>query len=131
MVTDMSAALVSSFITAIERGDLEHALTHLTDDCEYDNVPMGKVIGREAIRAILEPFLARYDRVEWIIHHQVASGNLDHGVVMNERLDRFRTGNTWHEIPIAGLFLVRHGQISLWRDYFDRDTLLQLFADAG
>ena len=127
----MSAALVSSFITAIERGDLEHALTHLTDDCEYDNVPMGMVVGRDAVRATLAPFLARYDRVEWIIHHQVASGNLDHGVVMNERLDRFRAGNTWHELRVAGLFLVRHGQISLWRDYFDRDTLLRMLADVG
>ncbi len=69
--------------------------------------------------------------MEWIIHHQVASGNLDHGVVMNERLDRFRAGSTWHELRVAGLFLVRHGQISLWRDYFDRDTLLRMLNDAG
>ena len=127
----MSSALVSSLIAAIERGDLDHALTHLTDDCEYDNVPFGKVVGREAIRAILAPLLARFDRVEWIVHHQVTSGNLDHGIVMNERLDRFRAGKTWHEIRIAGLFVVRHGQISLWRDYFDRDALLGMLADSA
>mgnify|MGYP000853210967 CR=1 FL=1 len=44
----MPIDVVTSFISAIERKDLEHALTHLTDDCEYDNVPMGKVFGRDA-----------------------------------------------------------------------------------
>ena len=124
----MPAALVTNFITAIERGDLAHAITLLSDDCEYDNVPMGKVFGAVAVNDTLAPFLARYDRVEWIVHHQVSSGNLDHGVVMNERADRFRTGETWIEMPVAGLFLVRHGKIALWRDYFDRDTLLRQLA---
>lgn len=108
----MPAALVTNFITAIERGDLAHAITLLSDDCEYDNVPMGKVFGAVAVNDTLAPFLARYDRVEWIVHHQVSSGNLDHGVVMNERADRFRTGETWIEMPVAGLFLVRHGKIA-------------------
>ncbi|HQY86687.1 MAG: SnoaL-like domain-containing protein [Actinobacteria bacterium] len=127
----MPAALVTNFITAIERGDLAHAITLLSDDCEYDNVPMGKVFGAVAVNDTLAPFLARYDRVEWIVHHQVSSGNLDHGVVMNERADRFRTGETWIEMPVAGLFLVRHGKIALWRDYFDRDTLLRQLAPAS
>jgi limonene-1,2-epoxide hydrolase len=35
------------------------------------------------------------------------------------------------ELPVAGLFVVRHGQISLWRDYFDRDSLLQQLAAFG
>ena len=127
----MPAALVTNFITAIERGDLAHAITLLSDDCAYDNVPMGKVFGAVAVNDTLAPFLARYDRVEGIVHHQVSSGNLDHGVVMNERADRFRTGETWIEMPVAGLFLVRHGKIALWRDYFDRDTLLRQLAPAS
>jgi limonene-1,2-epoxide hydrolase len=88
----MPAALVTNFITAIERGDLAHAITLLSDDCEYDNVPMGKVFGAVAVNDTLAPFLARYRG--GIVHHQVSSGNLDHGVVMNERADRFRTGET-------------------------------------
>ena len=124
----MPAALVTKFISAIERLELPHALALLSDDCEYDNVPLGKVVGPEAVGNALAPFLDRYDRVEWVVHHQVSSGNLDHGVVMNERLDRFRSGEKWVELPVAGLFIVRHGKIAVWRDYFDRDTLLQLLA---
>jgi len=62
------------------------------------------------------------------VHHEVSSGNLDHGVVMNERLDRFGNGDRWLELPVAGLFVVQHGQISLWRDYFDRESLLSQLA---
>ena len=121
----MTIDVVTSFISAIERKDLEHALTHLTDDCDYDNVPMGKVFGRDAVRETLAPFLARYEEVEWVILQQAASGTLDEGVVLNERIDRFRAGGRWVEIPLAGVFKIRHGQISLWRDYFDRDMLLR------
>lgn len=124
----MPTDVVDHFIAAIERHDLEHALTHLTDDCEYDNVPMGKVIGRDAVRATLGPFMAGFEEIVWDVAHQVSTGNLDQGVVMNERLDRFRKGDRWLELPVAGLFVVRHGQIALWRDYFDRDQLLQQMA---
>lgn len=124
----MPIDIVTSFIEAVERMDLDHALSHLTDDCEYDNVPIGKVFGRDAVRDTLAPFIARFEQVQWVVTHQVGSGNLDHGVVMNERVDRFRSGDTWLELPVAGLFLVRHGQISLWRDYFDMGALTRMFS---
>lgn len=122
----MPGALVTDFIRSIERGELETALGLLSDSCEYDNVPMGKVFGRDAVRNTLAPFLAGYNEVEWVVHHQVASGGHTNGVVLNERLDRFRKGDTWLELPVAGVFVVESGQITLWRDYFDRDTLLKL-----
>jgi limonene-1,2-epoxide hydrolase len=124
----MPSDVVNSFIAAMERKDLEHACSHLTDDCEYDNVPMGKVFGRNAVQDILGPFLSRFDEIAWPVSHQVATGTLDHGVVMNERVDRFRAGTQWIEMPVAGLFIIRHGQIALWRDYFDRDTYVKAVA---
>jgi limonene-1,2-epoxide hydrolase len=122
----MPAALVTNFIHAIERGQLETALALLSEDCEYDNVPMGKVVGRDGVRNTLAPFLSGFDEVEWVVHHQVESGGPTNGVVMNERLDRFRKGDTWLELPVAGVFVVTTGQITLWRDYFDRETLFKL-----
>ncbi len=120
----MPADVVNSFIAAIERDDLAHALTHLTDDCVYDNVPIGVVNGRDAVRSALEPFLASCTQVEWVVHHQATEGTLDSGVVMNERLDRFLMGDRWIEVAVAGLFVIRHGQIELWRDYFDRESFM-------
>ncbi len=127
----MPAEIVTHFIAAIERMDLDHALSHLTDDCEYDNVPMGKTHGRDGVRDVLAPFLARCDELQWVVHHQVADGSLDNGVVMNERVDRFRIEDIWLELPVAGLFVIRHGQIALWRDYFDLPTFNAQLARLG
>lgn len=117
------ADVVTAFITAIERNDLEQALTLVDAEIEYDNVPLGAVQGIDGIRNILGPFLAGCAGVEWKVHHQVAQGE----VVMNERTDRFLLGERWVELPVAGLFLVRDGRITLWRDYFDAETFRGLF----
>jgi limonene-1,2-epoxide hydrolase len=121
------AEIVTSFIRAIEGNDLERALELLDPEVEYDNVPIGKVHGPDAVRDILAPFLAGCSAVEWVVHRQVAQddGN-GSGTVMNERTDRFCMGQDdeprWVEIPLAGLFVVRAGRIVLWRDYFDDAT---------
>lgn len=116
----MSAAadLVTTFIRAIERRDLDAALELVAEGCVYDNVPMATVTGRDAIRATLEPFLAACTDVEWVVSRQVAEGR----TVMNERLDRFETGGRWLEIPVMGVFEVDDDRITLWRDYFDLAT---------
>ena len=115
--------LVRRFIGAIEANVLDTACSLLAPNCTYDNVPMGVVHGPEAVRAGLAPFLGACDQVQWVIHHQVARQD-DHadGVVMNERLDRFHMGDRWIEVPVAGLFVISDGLITLWRDYFDLPT---------
>lgn len=118
--------LVRRFIAAIEQFELDTALALLSDDCVYDNVPFGAVTGPDAVRATLGPFVAGYEEIDWVVRHQVSHGDLDDGVVLNERVDRFRKGDTWHELPVAGVFEVRGGRITLWRDYFDRDTLVRI-----
>jgi limonene-1,2-epoxide hydrolase len=45
--------------------------------------------------------------------------------VLNERDDRLLMGGTWRSLPVTGVFEVRDGLITLWRDYFDRDTLMK------
>ena len=119
----MPGAIVTQFINLIEARRVPDALMLLSAECEYDNVPIGKVTGPEQVGAILGPFVDRYDEVDWVVHHQVVSGTADEGVVMNERTDRFRSGDRWVELPVMGLFLVRQGKIDLWRDYFDLATL--------
>lgn len=120
---------VRRFIAAIEANDLESACSWLSADCVYDNVPMGPVVGPEAVRAGLAPFIGACTEVDWVIHHQVArQDSPGNGVVMNERLDRFHLGGRWVEVPVAGLFVVRDGLISLWRDYFDLATYRQQMA---
>jgi limonene-1,2-epoxide hydrolase len=40
--------------------------------------------------------------------------------VINERVDRFKIGDGWLELAVAGIFKIdRDDKIALWRDYFD------------
>jgi limonene-1,2-epoxide hydrolase len=116
---------VNEFIARVCRFDLDSALELVTDDVEYDNVPMGKVFGPEGIRSVLGMMAEGLADADWVVHRQVASG----GTVMNERTDRFRAGDTWIELPVAGVFEVNaDGRIALWRDYFDNATFTDQLA---
>ena len=121
--------IVDAFIARVVAKDLDGACELVSDDVEYDNVPMGKNIGPEAMKAFLGGMSTGVDEIEFLIHHQVTQGN----VVMNARSDRFRIGGTWLDLPVAGVFEVNDdGLITLWRDYFDMATFTdQLTAILG
>lgn len=115
---------VDAFIAAIERKDIEAAVALVTDDVSYENMPMQPIVGPEAMARTLAMFLAPASEVEWPILRQFEVGD----VVVNERLDRFRIGDGWLELPIVGVFEVVDGRIRLWRDYFDMDTYTRQMA---
>lgn len=108
--------VVDEFIRRVVGMDLDGACELVTDDCEYDNVPMGKNHGPQELKAFLEPMVTGLDEVEWTVHRQAATGS----VVLNERTDTFRGGGAEMAIPVCGVFeLGADGRIALWRDYFD------------
>lgn len=109
---------VNAFMAHINVLDLASATALLSDDCEYDNVPMGKMHGRETVHEFLAPMMSRCSELDWITVRQAATGPL----VLNERLDRFHWPHGWVEVPVAGVFEVHDGKITLWRDYFDLPT---------
>lgn len=112
--------VVTTFIDCINQMDLEQAASLLSENCEYDNVPMGKVFGRDAIFQQLKPMIDRCDQIDWITLKQTSTGS----IVMNERLDKFLWPHGWVEMPCAGIFEIQNGEITLWRDYFDLPTYL-------
>jgi len=120
--------LVRTFIKHIEAKDLDSACALMTPDCEYDNVPMSKVFGPDAVKELLSPFTAACSEIDWVVVRQAASGDMTWGVVLNERVDRFKMGERWVELPLAGVFEVRDGKIALWRDYFDLTTFQKAMA---
>jgi limonene-1,2-epoxide hydrolase len=114
-----AADVVARFVAAIEALDVDGALALVTDDISYENVPIDPIVGKEAVGATLRGFLAPASEVDWQVLRTVVDANL----VVNERLDRFRIGDGWLELPVAGFFEVTDdGLIRVWRDYFDLDT---------
>ena len=111
--------VVTALVKACEARDLDAVCALVTDDIEYDNVPIGKVYGPDGVRKVLSGGVTQAaSEVEWRVLAQVAQGN----TVMNERIDRFLVDGRWIEIPIAAIFTVRDGRVSLWRDYFDLES---------
>ena len=111
---------VQAFLAAASQRDYDTALPLLAEDVEYQNMPLPPVHGREATRETLEALMSMCTGAEWVTHREVADG----GTVMNERTDRFELHGRWVDLPVAGVFVVRDGQIALWRDYFDLPTIL-------
>jgi len=111
-----SEETVNEFIRRIVAKDLDGAAELVSDDLEYDNVPVGKNHGPDGLKTFLGAMVSGFEEVEFVIHRQTVTGN----IVMNERTDRFRNGDKWIDLPVAGVFEVdAAGKVSLWRDYFD------------
>lgn len=116
---------VNEFIRRVCAKDLDGACELVSDEVEYDNVPMGKNHGPDEMKAFLAPMLGDME-VDFIVHREAATGN----VVLNERTDRFSVGGKDYDIAVAGVFeLNDQGRISLWRDYFDLGSVSEMMAD--
>ncbi len=113
--------VVNAFMAAFDRKDLNGALALVTDDCYYDNVPLGDMRGREKMREFLAPMMGGNDPVKFEVLRQVASDKL----VMNERIDRFVMNGKPVALPVSGVFEVVDGKISFWRDYFDKGMFMK------
>ena len=123
----MNTAVVHAFLAAAAKRDYETALPLVTDDVEYQNMMLPAVHGKEAMVETLEMMLTMCSASEWVVLREVAAGDL----VMNERVDRFTMGGVTSDLPVAGVFTLRDGQISVWHDNFDLQTIMTAMAAAG
>lgn len=107
---------VLAFIDLWNRRDLDAILAAMAPDCIYHNIPWAPLSGHAAIREGLSLFVADAGAIDWQVRH-IAQGA--DGTVLTERLDRFLLGEQWLEMPVMGIFVLRDGLITHWRDYFD------------
>src|SRR3954451_25179822 len=98
---------VNAFMTAAAKREYDAALQLLTEDVEYQNMPIAAVKGRDAVKEQLEALLAMGSDSEWKGLREGAVGN----VAMNERVARFMLGGKWAELPVMGVFVLRDGLI--------------------
>jgi limonene-1,2-epoxide hydrolase len=119
---------VLEFFRAFEGNDVEEAVKFVADDLEYVNVPFGfeagTVHGPDGMRSVLVPAFADVIRNEFIVRTTAINGD----TVMVERLDRHQLAKGWVELPVAGIFTVKDGKITHWRDYFDMNVFASQMA---
>lgn len=106
--------LVRRFCAAWANVDIPKILDFFTDDAIYHNMPLQPIQGKDAIKGVIEQFMAPFERCDWEVTNIAASGD----VVLTERVDRFM-GQKNVALPVMGAFEIKDGKIAAWRDYFD------------
>ncbi len=109
---------VERFCAAFARRDSAELVEFFADGGVYHNMPMAPVTGKDAIKGVLDMFLGPAQSVEFVMLQIAGTGD----VVLTERLDKFVLGGKTVELPVAGVFELKDGKITAWRDYFDMAT---------
>jgi limonene-1,2-epoxide hydrolase len=106
--------LVRRFCAEWSKPNVAAIADYFTDDAVYHNMPIQPVQGKDAIKGVIEQFMAPFERCDWEVLHIAAKGD----TVLTERIDRF-LGAKNVELPVMGTFEIKDGKIAAWRDYFD------------
>jgi limonene-1,2-epoxide hydrolase len=109
--------LIRKFCDSWSKGDIPAIVGYFADDAIYHNMPIQAIQGKDAIKGVIEQFMAPFERAEFIITHIAGEGD----TVLTERIDRFFGAKTI-ELPVMGTFEIKDGKIAAWRDYFDLAT---------
>ena len=110
--------IVSDFIAAWSRLDVEELVGFFAPDGVYHNMPTQPVAGHAPLRAFIGAFVKDWTSTEWDVLNLVSRGD----VVIAERLDRTVVGVKPVNLPCCGVFEMQDGKIKVWRDYFDMGT---------
>ncbi|MGV0627413.1 limonene-1,2-epoxide hydrolase family protein [Mycolicibacter minnesotensis] len=105
---------VETFLDALRNNDLDTASAALAEDVVYQNVGLPTIYGRRATVRVFRQLEGRgtFD----VKTHRIAA---DGAAVLTERTDVLTFGPLRLQFWVCGVFEVRDGQITLWRDYFD------------
>jgi limonene-1,2-epoxide hydrolase len=122
--TATATSVVTAFLDALGRLDVDAAVAMLAEDVLYQNVSLPPARGKAAVARQLG-LLSRYCTRFEAINHKIASAG---ETVLTERTDIIEAGRFRGEFWVFGSFEVRDGKITLWRDYFDWANLLAGFA---
>ena len=109
---------IRNFIAAWSRLDVGEIVSYFAADGVYHNMPFKPVRGHAALKDFISNYIRDWTGTEWDILTLVSAGD----VVVAERLDRTKLGDRAVDLPCCGIFEMRDGKISLWRDYFDLAT---------
>jgi len=108
--------LVNRFCDDWSKRDAKLLTDYLSDDIVYQMFEgQPDIIGKEAFVNTLDSFLKNLVEVRWETRRSYAIGDM----VMNERIDHFigTSEDKSMHFDIIGIFRVRDGKISVWRDF--------------
>ena len=115
-----NAHTVEVFLSALQDEDYDTAAAQLDDDIVYQNVGFSNMRGRARVMKLMRGMEGRMG-FEVKTHRIAVNGSS----VLTERTDALVLGPVRIQIWACGIFEVRNGRITLWRDYIDLWDLLK------
>ncbi len=109
-----NAHTVEVFLSALQAQDIEGAGAVLDENLVYENVGFPTIRGRARAMKLFRGMEGRA-RFEVKTHRIAVNGS----TVLTERTNALVFGPVRLQFWVCGVFEVRDGRITLWRDYFD------------
>jgi limonene-1,2-epoxide hydrolase len=113
-VSTTNAAIVETFLFALRDQDFDTVDALLADDLVYENVGLPTIRGGRRVAKMMRSMEGKM-AFDVAFRRNVGEGS----TVINERSDAMVFGPLRLQFWVCGVFEVRDGQITLWRDYFD------------
>ena len=109
-----NAEIVRTFLEALQAQDFDTFESLMSDDVVYQNVGLPTIRGGRRVTKLMRRMEGK-SSFEVKFHRNVADGS----TVLNERTDAIVLGRLRLQFWVCGVFELRDGRITLWRDYFD------------
>lgn len=108
--------VVEAFVSALERLDLDEAVSLVAPDVRWVNVPWKSATNKERFRKVLGAMFKDASRfeVQYLDIHERGDG-----VVYTDRIDIFEGGGLTMNLPVQGEFRVKDGLVTEWVDRFN------------
>lgn len=116
-------AVVENFLEACCELDMDKGLALIDDECVYQNVPFHKARGKKAIVSTMQGMGKAINQFDIEMVNIAVNGD----VVLTERIDTLGGRFFNMKLPVMGVFVVKNGKITEWRDYFDWSLSLGKF----
>ena len=121
--TAENRALIERFWQDVYERNFEKAGSYFAEDGLYEDVPAPDA-GARGPAAVAKRLRIGLEPIEGYVHHlhrMVAEGD---SVITEHTEDwHFHTGEVV-SLPFVSVHVIRDGQIVLWRDYWDMNTLM-------
>ena len=115
------ADTIRAYYAAWVADDLEAVLALCTDDLVANNVPIGPIHGKPAMRE----FFARFGKGMTDKRYDVERILVEGDAAVVEGVENYVKGGKQVSLPYMSTFLFRGALIREWRDYFDMQTVLR------
>ncbi len=115
--------VVRQFCAVVSKRDVEVVRPLLAEEVVYHNIGMSPSKGIEDALANLAGQWAMFPATyEFEIRNIAVNGP----IVLTERIDRVGSVDLVAPVPVMGVFEIRNGKITDWRDYFDPTLVAKL-----